>query len=150
MVTGCINRCWHEMWGISVSEILQVWDWSETVKSRVWRYLRSGCYRDVRWQGVHREKTQALSTFQPYTCRSELRDQQQGLSPCPCFQGLSATATGEVRVPVTTALEVENGSMPTGSPTLAMFTQSFREVDMLVSSLNVLPLLGLVPGRSRH
>lgn len=67
-----------------------------------------------------------------------------------CFQGLSATATGEASVPVTTVLEAENGSMPTGSPTLAMFTQSIREVDTPVSSLSILPLLGLVPGRSRH
>lgn len=53
-------------------------------------------------------------------------------------------------MPVTTALEAENGSMSTGSPTLAMFTQSIGEVDTLVSRLSILLPLVLVPGRSIH
>ncbi|EGW07939.1 Collagen alpha-1(XV) chain [Cricetulus griseus] len=42
-------------------------------------------------------------------------------------QVLSATATEEAKVPVTTTLEAEIGSMPTGSPTLAVSTQNTRE-----------------------
>lgn len=49
---------------------------------------------------------------------------------------LSATATGEAKVPVTTTLEAEISSVPTGSPNLAITTQNSREVATSVSNLD--------------